>query len=311
MTDIVSHSAPTYSIIEYQTILELSRLRASGSAQSVYGLLRARSNNRTGSWWISVQQMASELVLSNRTVRRALQWLCKHGFVERRRRARINGGAIIETPQGGWQCENAYSALPQRKVDQPPKPLTGPPDQPPKPLTEPPQLTKPPQLAKPLPPVKQDHSLSEPDLPIGSTDVLSELSTGEIGVTEVSFQGVTEVSPHQQEENTQELPPLSPPKRGDRDIHQTLPSIDWSAVDTLLPWLWEASQSEPGWLWRCRSPDPKLIHVARAILAAERDQAGRYQGSLRRTWLVRALQAIWRLCNHLPEANIEPDELPR
>lgn len=295
----MSYSAPTYSIIEYQTILELSRLRASGSAQSVYGLLRARSNNRTGSWWISVQQMASELALSNRTVRRALQWLCKHGFVERRRRARINGGAIIETPQGGWQCENAYSALPQRKVDQPPKPLP-----------EPPQCAEPPQTTEPLPTIKQDHPLPEPDLPIGSTDVLSELSTGEIGVTEVSFQGATEVSPHQQEENTQELPPPTPPKRGDRDTNQTLPSIDWSAVDTLLPWLWEASQSEPGWLWRCRSPDPKLIHVARAILAAERDQAGRYQGSLRRTWLVQALKAIWRLCSHLPDANIEPDRLP-
>ena len=60
-------------------------------AVSVYMYLKDRTN-RDGTCWPSIRTIAEELKLSRATVYRALDDLCKAGFLTREQRWRENGG---------------------------------------------------------------------------------------------------------------------------------------------------------------------------------------------------------------------------
>ncbi len=60
-------------------------------AVAVYMYLKDRTN-KDGTWWPSIRTIAGELKLSRATVCRALDDLCKAGFLAKEDRWRENGG---------------------------------------------------------------------------------------------------------------------------------------------------------------------------------------------------------------------------
>lgn len=84
-------------------------------------------------------------------------------------------------------------------------------------------------------------------------------------------------------------------------------AVSTELVDQLVAGVLAAVETAPdgGWLYRCRQPDPGLVLRAVDNLRAARKH-GTYQGTLCRRTVGRALRRVWRLCSHLPEAQLRP-----